>query len=138
MGKNSNGGKNNKKKKNSTYDEKSRELLYKDVDQEYALVTGLLGDSRCKCKIYESSEEVRGDIRGKLKNKVWINVGDTILMSKRPFDPTVYDIIHKYNPTEVSKLKSCGEITIPEESTDDNGSLANFGFEFSSVNIETI
>ncbi len=122
------GGKNQRKKKNSSYSEKVRELLFKDECQEYGLVTKLLGDCRCECQIFGTSSTVRGDIRGKMRGKVYINIGDFILMSKRDWDPTVYDIIHKYTPVEFEKIK------VSEFDEDLNCSDDEIdGFDFSKV-----
>lgn len=124
------GGKNQRRKKNSGFDERVRELQFKDEDQEYGIITKLLGDCRCECLITGTSNTVRGDIRGKMRGKVYINIGDHILMSKRDWDPTVYDIIHKYTQSEIDKLKINGEIDGLSNSSDDE--LFD-GFDISKV-----
>jgi len=37
--------------------------------------------------------------------KVWINVGDIILLSVREFQDDKADVIHKYNNDEIRALK---------------------------------
>ncbi len=122
------GGKKDRKKSNNTESEK-RELLYKDESQEYAIVNKLFGDSRCECQIQGTDEIVRGDIRGRLKNRVFIYPGDLVLVSRRNFgSEPVVDIIHKYFPNEYQKLITLGEITrIRDDETDMNDS--GFSFE---------
>ena len=43
-------------------------------------------------------------IRGSMRKRVWINSGDVVLVSIREFDNSKGDVIHKYEPDEVSKL----------------------------------
>ncbi len=112
-------GKSQHKKKNDSLHERSRELIYKDVDQEYAIVNKHFGDGRFECTIIGSSRVVRGNIRGKLRNKVYINSGDYILMSKRDWNDDVFDILHKYSHNEVNQLKISGEIEENQNSDDD-------------------
>ena len=73
-------------------------------------------------------------IRGKLKNRVWINGGDIILVSLREFGDDKADVIHKYYPEEAFELQETGEIPeniainegMPddmEEEEDDDGAV---------------
>ena len=43
-------------------------------------------------------------IRGKLRNRVWINNGDVLLISLREFGDDKADVIHKYYPEEAYEL----------------------------------
>ena len=43
-------------------------------------------------------------IRGKLRNRVWINAGDIILVSLREFGDEKADVIHKFYPEEAFEL----------------------------------
>ena len=50
-------------------------------------------------------------IRGKMRNRVWINAGDIILISLR--DETSddkADVIHKFYPEEAFELQEMGEL----------------------------
>ena len=50
-------------------------------------------------------------IRGKMRNRVWINAGDVILISLR--DETSddkADVIHKFYPEEAFELQEMGEL----------------------------
>ena len=50
-------------------------------------------------------------IRGTLtRKKVWIGAGDLVLVSLRDFEDDKCDVILKYSPEEVKKLKKLGEI----------------------------
>ena len=45
-----------------------------------------------------------------MKNRVWIAAGDYVLMGLRDFQDDKADVIHKYTPDEVRKLKKMGQI----------------------------
>ena len=63
-------------------------------------------------------------IRGKLRNRVWINAGDIIMVSLREFGDDKADVIHKFYPEEAYELQELGEIpmsiAINEGMPDDN------------------
>jgi translation initiation factor 1A len=85
-----------------------RELIIKEEQQEYGLVDKMLGDMRCLVMCSDSTTKVC-HIRGKFKRRVWINVGDTVLISTREFEDEKADVIHKYSPEEAEMLKYNGE-----------------------------
>jgi len=112
------GGKNKKKGKGG--DQLTRELIFKEDGEEYGVVLKLLG---CDNILVFCLDGVRRQcrIRGKLKCKVWIRVGDTVLISLREFstEDKVADVIHKYQDEEVRQLRKFGEITVnPQEILD--------------------
>ena len=114
MPKNKTGGKKSKKGKNSAITV-ARELIFKDSDQDYALVQKMLGGGRLDAQIQsnvplDSGKVVQCHIRGKLTKKDWISVGDLILISVRTFQDGKGDVIHKYTPDEWRKLKQLGEL----------------------------
>ena len=49
-------------------------------------------------------------IRGQMRKRVWINIGDIVLVSLREFQDSKADIIHKYTPDEARSLKAYGEL----------------------------
>ena len=49
-------------------------------------------------------------IRGKLKNRIWINNGDIVLIGLREFGDEKADVISKYYDEEAKELKELGEI----------------------------
>lgn len=51
-----------------------------------------------------------GIIRGKMKKRVWMVVGDFVLVSLRGFQDEKCDIVHKYDIAEVRKLMVSGEL----------------------------
>jgi translation initiation factor 1A len=45
-----------------------------------------------------------------MRKRVWINVGDIVLVSLREFQDSKADIIWKYTPDEARQLKAYGEL----------------------------
>ena len=107
----------------------NRELLFKDDGQEYACVIRMLGNSRCEVQCIDGAKRL-ARIRGKMKNTVWIKIGDYVLVGLREFQDEKCDIIHKYMDEEIRNLRSYGEI--PEENvvvTKDEDDDCTFDFD---------
>ncbi|KAJ1676793.1 Translation initiation factor 1A [Spiromyces aspiralis] len=83
--------------------------MIKEEGQEYALVVKMLGNGRLDAQLFDGRKTL-AHIRGKLRKKVWIGVGDLILLSEREFEERKTDVIHKYNADEVHQLKKISEI----------------------------
>ena len=128
------GGKSRKRGKNISEDHK-RELLFKEADQEYALVTKLLGNGRLEAQCVDGQTRL-AHIRGKLQKRVWIGQGDIILVGLRDFQDNKADVLYRYTPEEARVLKSSGEIpdttVIAEEQQD------NLELEFDDADIDAI
>ena len=101
------GGKTRKKTKNQDF--ARRALTQKEDGQEYALVSKMLGSSRIECLCADQKKRLCL-IRGKMKNRVWIKVGDLVLVSLRDFEPDKGDVILKYSPEEYKDLKKMGAL----------------------------
>jgi translation initiation factor 1A len=110
MGKNTKGGKNFKKQKKGTV--KERELIFREDNQAYARIIKQLGDGRFECQIFNfnSNTNIIGKICGSMRKKVWIQIGNIVLVSGRNFDSLNCDIIHKYTDEESQSLKDYEEI----------------------------
>ena len=108
MGKKNSGGKNFKKHKKESYG--GRELVFKEDEQAYARITKALGDSRFECECLELNVTKIAHVRGVFKNRVWMGIGDIVLVSFRDFESSKCDIIHKYTQDEALSLKSHDEI----------------------------
>lgn len=105
--KNTKGGKGHKKGKRQT--DSKRELEFRDEGQDYAQVTKMLGDGRVDAQCFDGSQRIC-HIRGKFRKRVWIAVGDIILIGLRDFQDGKADIIMKYTADEARMLKAYGEI----------------------------
>jgi translation initiation factor 1A len=110
MFKKNSGGKNFKKQKKQSNSKQGKELVCKENEQIYGRIIKPLGDSRFECECFELNENLIGHIRGTLKKRIWMTVGDIVLISLRDFDKTKCDIIHKYTVMEAQTLKSLGEL----------------------------
>lgn len=102
------GGKNRRRGKNENESEK-RELVFKEDGQEYAQVLKMLGNGRVEAMCFDGAKRLC-HIRGKLRKKVWINVGDIILLGLRDYQDNKADVILRYNPDEARSLKAYGEL----------------------------
>ena len=117
----------NKSKKNSsnTTDllKKKRVLMFKEDMEEYAQVIKILGDCRITVMLPDKSE-VMAIIPGRFRKRCWMKPGDVVIISRRSFQDTKFDVIYKYNEDEVRNLISYYEIpdffiTVNNESNDD-------------------
>ena len=98
------GGKNRKKGKAMQTKER-RELVFKEDSQEYGQVLRLLGNGRVECNCMDGKKRMCV-IRGSMRNRVWINSGDIVLISLRDDfgDDGKADIIMKYFDEEAREL----------------------------------
>lgn len=126
--KNVGGGKNFKRHKKET--NFKRELLFREDEQAYARITKSLGDARFECELLETNEKKVGHVRGAFRKRVWMNIGDFVLISTRNFDESKCDIIHKYTNDEAHSLKNLGKFP-------DNVNIQATKFEVESGIIQT-
>lgn len=141
MTKKNTGGKNFKRQKKQSNFKEGRELIYREDEQAYARIIKSFGDSRFECECFDSEKTKIGLVRGAFKKRVWMKLGDIVLVSLRNFDPSKCDIIHKYTPDEAQILKQFGEIpdkvnlhaTALELSNEENVSSDDIGFVFEDI-----
>jgi translation initiation factor 1A len=111
----------------------AQELLTKEDGQEYAQVTKLLGGCTLEAQCFDGKKR-RCSIRGKMRNKVWIAVGDIVLVGLRDFQDGTADVIGKYTPEQASRLKKLGEL--PDNAVvkdDDAEAVEECPFEFDEI-----
>ena len=102
-----------------------RPLQFAEDMEEYAKIIKCLGDRRV-IVILTDTTEIMGLIPGRFRKRVWMSVGDIVLISKREFEKEKVDIIHKYNQEEARKLHKNHEIpdffldTEAKQNEDDN------------------
>lgn len=95
----------NKGKKLFNHPNFSRALtLAEEKDQVYALVRKELGDRHMDV-ICSDGKTRRGKVCGKMRNRVWVHVGDIVLCSTRDFEEGNCDIILKYSTDEIKTLR---------------------------------
>ena len=102
------GGKTKRRGKSSREPGK-RAIIFKEHGQEYAQVVKMLGNGRVEGLCYDGKKRLC-IIRGAMRKKVWIAVGDTILVSLREFQDNKADVIGKYSNEEARNLKMLGEL----------------------------
>ncbi|KAI0376434.1 hypothetical protein F5Y04DRAFT_210062 [Hypomontagnella monticulosa] len=105
-----------------------RELLFKEADQEYALVEKALGNMRFKVRLLGTTSSEEADLaesssrkrekgqqrlailRGKMRKRTFVHKGDFVLVALRDFEEDKVDIIHLYNFREVKRLIELDEL----------------------------
>jgi translation initiation factor 1A len=111
-----------------------RELEFKEDGQEYAQVLKMLGNGRLEAQCFDGTKRL-AHIRGKMRKKQWVHLGDIILISLRDFQDDKCDVILKYSPEEARNLKAYGElpenVKISETGAGlDDGDESDGGVEF--------
>ena len=112
-------------------------MTYKEEEQEYGLVSKMLGSSRVEVQCADMKKRLCL-IRGKLKNRVWIRPGDLVLVSLRDFEDDKGDVILKYHPFEHKELIKEGRIpaSLKMEDTGHEDSDEDFEFHEKSDKVE--
>ena len=144
------GGKKKRRgKKDLGNDGPQRRIITSDGPyQRYAQALKMLGDRRIAANVYDPDRKIWEEklihVRGKFRKRVWINIGDLVLISTRPFEtdgsgssgdegsdklPFGGDVIHKYSPQEAKKLLKMGEIKMNDEDSEDDGHQNRFYFD---------
>lgn len=92
-----------------------RTLETKGDSEEYAKVIKMHGDRRLNV-LLPDNQQIMAIIPGKFRKRVWMNVEDILLVSKREYQENKVDILLKYTPDEIKQLYKLGEI--PESFVD--------------------
>jgi translation initiation factor 1A len=125
--------KNKKKPSSENNVSESKQIIYKDDMQQYGKITKLLGDRRV-LMVAPDTTELQGHIQGKFRKRVWFSVGDVVLFSRRDFQDSKVDIIHKYIEADVKKLIK--ELEIPPNFTDESFGEGNTNANESELGID--
>ncbi len=87
-----------------------REMVMPGEGQMFGVVTQMLGYDRLMVKCPDGHERVCR-IRGKMKRRVWIKVGDTVLVAPWDFQTdTRGDILWRYTESQANWLRSQGRV----------------------------
>ena len=95
--------------KKKVHSSQPKELMLRETGLEYAQAGKMLGNGRLEAICFDGKTRL-AHIRGKLLKKVWITTGDVILVALRDFQDDKTDVVFKYTPEQVKKLKNMGEI----------------------------
>lgn len=109
-------------KKKIKYEEHTRIIVPKTTDV-IGIVTQMLGNDRLRCKLPDGKEMI-ARIRGKMRKRVWIRLGDVVLISPWDFEPEKGDIFYRYNRDQIRELKRLG-IKVYEVAERKNPSIGN-------------
>ena len=109
------------------------ELVTKEDGQEYAQVLKLLGDCRCSLFCFDGVTRI-GHIRGKMRKRVWVQTGDTVLVATREYQDEKVDIVHKYTAEDVRRLKQIRQL--PESGAINEGAMGDDMFAEDDLGID--
>lgn len=74
------------------------------------IVTQILGNDRMRVRCADGKERLCR-IRGKIKKRMWVRLGDLVLISPWDFQDDRGDIIHRYRKNESAWLERKGYFT---------------------------
>ncbi|KAI0479611.1 nucleic acid-binding protein [Xylaria cf. heliscus] len=110
-------GKGGKTRRRGKRDENmnSRELLIKEVEQDYAVIEKALGSGRFSARSFDGTTKggvVRLAIRRGALRKLTLQPGDIVLLGLREWQDSKADILHQYTTEEAWRLHSLGELPL--------------------------
>ena len=100
----------------------TRALVTKEANEDYAVAKKMLGDRNVQL-IANDGRILTGKIRGVMRNRVWVNVGDIVLVSYRSETDNKVDIIYKYTEKEISKLKKLTALNFETNADQDENDI---------------
>ena len=127
MARNSKGGKKYKRTKKFTSNQKNRELVLKQSDQKYGFLTENMGDLRFKVLCDDGKIRV-GHVPGRFRGRYFFRKDDYVLVSIRSFQPSMCDLLYKYNAQEVVKLRE-KDLIVMIDQMEDNDINLNIGIQ---------
>ncbi len=126
------------KRKKKPQNEIKRDLVFKNFQEEYGIITKKLGDRRVLLQLEGGGPEIMGIIPGRYRRRCWFDMGDLCLVSHREFETRKVDILYKYTPQEARELGALGEISgrlcnNQAHDQDDKENDDLFSFEFDDI-----
>lgn len=123
-------------KRRNTEEKVVRDLILKDTDTEYGVVTKKLGNGRFTIRINMQNREVTGRLCGKFrkgsqKKNNWVDIDTVVLVGIREFQDDVVDIVHVYDSSEARQLKKRNELI--DESISDRDINEEDVFDFTDI-----
>lgn len=85
------------------------ELILKAEHEEYGHVDALLGSENVKVVCADGRTRVC-HIRGNMKKRCWINLGDIVLIAIREYEDGKGDVILKYSAEQARALQKNGQL----------------------------
>ena len=100
-------------------------FIYVIYRSQYAKCEKMLGNGRLTATCFDGKQRLC-HIRGKMRKKIWINVGDIILLGLRDFQDDKADVIQKFTAEEARRLKQLGHLPDNVMIQEDQGTLIFF------------
>lgn len=121
----------------------NKELVLKDDDSEYGVVTKKLGNGRFMIRLNMRKDEMLARLCGRFKHgrhkkNNWVDVDTVVLVGMREFQSNVVDIIHVYDYAEARQLRKMGELIDVNVSENTGGTSTipqdeDIGFDFEEL-----
>lgn len=93
----------------AVHERRRREVPLAEDSQVYARVVAMLGNGRVRARMVDGTERLCR-IRGTMRRREWVHVGDTVLVAFRDdLAGDTADIVFRYQPAEVHTLDRLGE-----------------------------
>jgi translation initiation factor 1A len=102
------GGKHHRRGKHDG-DDKKAPIEFKKDGEAYAQVLKTLGNSRFELLCDDGVKRI-GHVRGSMQRKVWITVGNLLLVALRNYQDAKCDIMHKYSAEDARTLQAYDEL----------------------------
>jgi len=87
--------------------EESKEVVFPTEGQLLGVIEQFLGYERAKVMCSDGVVRLCR-IPGKMKKRVWMRIGDVVLVAPWDFQPTRGDILHRYSTDELKVLAKRG------------------------------
>lgn len=94
-------------------DQSARELILPTEDQVFGTIIKALGDSHFTVECQDKLER-RCKVRGKMRNRQFVQVGQVVIVSTRDYSEGTGDIIHAYTNSEVKDLRKTENLLMKE------------------------
>lgn len=115
--------------------DKKREMPIRGDGQVYACVTKMLGNGRLLAMCSDGEERLC-IIRGSMRKRDWVRMGDAVLVALRDFQDAKADIVFKYQDAEVHRLRAMGEdVVVPawDEEGGDEDDAVTFELDLDAI-----
>ena len=112
----------------------SKELVLAEEGngQTYGNVTKALGSRRFDVQCQDGVLR-KCQVRGSMRNRKYVNMGDVVIVSLRDFQDGKGDIVHVYTGDEVRTLKNMDELKLDVKRTENEESEDESAFDFQSI-----
>lgn len=108
-----------KKARKQAAADRCRDMPLRDDGQVYGRVTKMLGNGRVSAMCSDGQER-QCRIRGSMRKREWVRVGDTVLVALREYADTKADVVFKYQDAEVHRLQRLGEDVVVQTGAEED------------------